>query len=188
MVNGPTYNASNQGYFSFDGNDDYISLPRSSLSNFGSGDFALEMWVYVENQNVNPHLITINGNSSHFAALRMSYYQGNLYTNHSSSGTGWEASGANFAFANGAWSQIVISRISGNVKVYVNKVEKSSYLLPNPLMSNADTELGKLSNFSSNYHTMKGKIAITRIYQNKGLTSSEVTTNFDAVKSRFGLL
>ena len=187
LVNGTTYGTSNGGYFLLDGTDDYISLPSSNFFNFGTGDFALEMWVNLENINTNPHLITINGNSAYFAAIRMSYYSGNLYSNHSSTGTSWESAGANFAFATDTWSQLIVTRNSGLVKIYVNKIEKDSFSLPTSLMSSGDTQFGKLSNFPSNYHTMRGKVAITRIYQNKGLTASEVTTNFDALKSRFGL-
>ena len=187
LVNGTTFGSSNAGHFFLDGTDDYISLPSSNFSNFGTGDFALEMWVNLENVNTNPHIITINGNSSYYAAIRMSYYSGNLYTNHSYTGTSWESVGANFAFSTDAWSQIIVSRISGLVRIYVNKIEKDSFSLPSSLMAGGDTQLGKLSNYSSNYHTMRGKIAITNIYKGKGLTQSEVATNFDAVRSRFGL-
>lgn len=187
LVNGPTYGSSNGGHFLLDGTDDYISLPSSNFFNFGTGDFTLEMWVNLENVNANPHVITINGNSPYYAAIRLNYYAGNLYTYHSSTGSSWESAGANFAFSTDTWSQIIVSRISGIVKIYVNKIEKASFSLPTSLMSSGNTQIGKLSNFPSNYHTMRGKIAITRIYQSKGLTASEVTTNFDALKSRFGL-
>ena len=186
LVNGTAFSSSNQGCLLLDGTDDYISLPSSNSFNFGTGDFTLEMWVYLENVNTNPHIITINGNSSYYAAIRLNYYSGNLYTYHSSTGSSWESAGANFAFSTDAWSQIKVSRISGLVKIYVNNVEKNSFSLPNSLMTSGVTQIGKLSYYSSNYHTMKGKIAITRIYQNKGLTASEVAINFDAVKSRFG--
>jgi hypothetical protein len=193
IVNGVTYNSSNQGSLIFNGNGNgggspnpYISLPTSSAFNFGIGDFSIEMWTYITTLNPHPNLLTINGNSSWYAAIRLGYWQGNLGVLHSYNGNSWD--GNNSAPINvDVWSHIVISRISGNVKVYINNVEKASYALPGNLMSNAENEIGRLNHPNTGYFNLSGKIAVTRIYKGNGLTPSEVSTNFNALKSRFGL-
>jgi hypothetical protein len=71
--------------------------------------------------------------------------------------------------------------------VYINSVEKTSYSLPGTLMSQAETEIGRLNHPDVGYFNLSGNIAVTNIYKGKGLTSAEVSTNFNALKSRFGL-
>lgn len=195
LINRVTYNSSNQGSLVFDGNGNgggspnpYVSLPTTSDFNFGTGDFTLEMWIYITTTNPHPNLITINGNSGWYAAIRMGYWQGSLSLNHSYDGSSWvSAPNSSCPIDVDAWRHIVISRISGNVKVYINNVEKTSYSLPGNLMSNAENEIGRLNHPNTGYFNLSGKIAITNVYKGKGLTQSEVSTNFNAVKTRFGL-
>lgn len=194
LVNGVSYNSSNQGSLVFNGTGNgggpnpYVSLPTSSAFNFGTGDFTIEMWAYIATGNPHPNLLTINGNSNWYAALRLGYWQGNLGLLHSYDGSNWVQNINSSCPINvDVWSHIVISRISGNVKLYINNVEKASYALPGTLMSNAENEIGQLNHPNTGYFNLSGKIAITNIYKGKGLTSAEVSTNFNAVKSRFGL-
>ncbi len=195
LMNGVAYNSSNQGSLVFNGNGNgggspnpYVSLPTSSAFNFGTGDFTIEMWTYITTLNPHPNLLTINGNSSWYAAIRLGYWQGNLGVLHSYDGSSW-VSGINSSCPINVdvWSHIVISRISGNVKLYINNVEKASYALPGNLMANAENEIGRLNHPNTGYFNLSGKIAVTKIYKGKGLTSSDVSTNFNATKSRFGL-
>jgi hypothetical protein len=83
------------------------------------------------------------------------------------------------------WTHLVLSRINGNAKIYLDGVEKISYSLVGSLTALGNSRIGALDGFTNRNHS--GKVAITRIYKGKGLTSTEVSTNFDAVKSRFGL-
>jgi hypothetical protein len=83
------------------------------------------------------------------------------------------------------WTHLVLSRINGNAKIYLDGVEKLSYSLVGSLTALGNSRIGALDGFTNRNHS--GKVAITRIYKGKGLTLSEVTTNFDAVKTRFGL-
>ena len=36
------------GSVQFDGDNDYLTIPDSSYFTFGSGDFTLEAWIYVQ--------------------------------------------------------------------------------------------------------------------------------------------
>lgn len=193
LVSSPTYNSSNQGFFSFNGSTTYVDLPSSSSSfNVGSGDFTIETWVYPETADEYGHLFTLNGDANAAAVrLAMMKYTGERgLTYLHSYGSGW-AVGVNSSpiVSINSWSQIVMSRINGNVKLYVNNVEKLSYSLTGSLKSNsnANTRIGSLPFNSSPMFFFKGNIAISRFYKGKGLISSEVNNNFDAVKSRFEL-
>jgi hypothetical protein len=195
LYNSVSYNSSNQGSLVFDGNgsndgsrDPYVQLPMSTDFDFGSGDFAVEMWAYTTSGNIASDFVVINANSSSYAAVRLEYYNGNLLIVHSYNGNSHATGGASasFAFNLNVWNHIVLSRISGTVKIYVNSVEKASYSLTGSLLSQQNSRIGSLPTHpgGKNY---SGNIATTKIYKGKGLTSTEVLTQFDLTKSRFGL-
>jgi hypothetical protein len=171
----------------FDGTNDYLTSPQNAAFNFGTGDFTIEMWTYITPVNPHPNLLTINGNSSWYAAARFGYWQGNFSVSHSYNGSSWVPNIISyFPVDVNTWLHIVVSRISGMVKIYVNNVEKTSYALPGSLMANAENQIGQLNHPSIGYFNLSGKIAITKIYKGKGLTSSEVNSQFNLVKFRYG--
>jgi hypothetical protein len=118
----------------------------------------------------------------------LEYYNGNLLVVHSYNGNSHATGGASasFAFNLNVWNHIVLSRISGTVKIYVNSVEKASYSLTGSLLSQQNSRIGSLPTHpgGKNY---SGNIATTRLYKGKGLTAEDISYNFNLLKSRFGL-
>lgn len=190
LVGGVTYNSSNQGSLVFNGNsngttDSYVNLPATTDFAFGSGDFTVEMWIYADTGNNVSTFISMNSTSG-FAALRLEYYNSNLDAFHSSDGASHLTSERAISpLTANNWTHLVLSRINGNAKIYLDGVEKISYSLVGSLTASGNSRIGSLDGFTNRNHS--GKVAITRIYKGKGLTSTEVTYNYDAVKSRFGL-
>lgn len=190
LVGGVTYNSSNQGSLVFNGNssgttDSYVNLPATTDFAFGSGDFTVEMWFYANTGNNVSTFISMNSTSG-FAALRLEYYNSNLDAFHSSDGASHLTSEIAISpLTANKWTHLVLSRINGNAKIYLDGVEKLSYSLVGSLTASGNSRIGSLDGFTNRNHS--GKVAITRIYKGKGLTLAEVTTNYDAVKSRFGL-
>ena len=190
LVGGVTYNSSNQGSLVFNGNssgttDSYVSLPATTDFAFGSGDFTVEMWIYANSGNNVSTFISINS-SSGYAALRLeNYLSNNLDAFHSSDGASHLIGKMSTSITANKWTHLVFSRINGNAKIYLDGVEKLSYALVGSLVASGNSRIGSLPGFTDRNHS--GNIAITRIYKGKGLTSTEVTTQFDLLKSRFGL-
>jgi hypothetical protein len=195
LYNSVSYNSSNQGSLVFNGNgtndgsrNPYVQLPMSTDFDFGSGDFTVEMWAYTTSGNIASDFVVINANSSSYAAVRLEYYNGDLLVVHSYNGVNHASGGASasFPFNLNVWNHIVLSRISGNAKVYVNGIEKASYSLTGSLLSQQNSRIGSLPTHpgGKNY---SGNIATTRFYKGKGFTAAEVTYNFNLLKSRFGL-
>ena len=185
LVNGVTYNSANQGYLVFNGNGPYVSLPKSTDFDFNTGDFTVENWIYMTPTNESSVYISLNVIGSNYAAFRMEHYNGRLYLSHSYDGTSYVNAG-NFVFTRNAWQHIVVSRIDGSAVVYVNGVSKLTYSLPGSLIAQQNSQIGNLGR-SNSYYSFSGNIATTKIYKGKGLTSTEVTTQFDLTKSRFSL-
>ena len=189
LVGGVSYNSSNQGYLVFDGNtsgttNSYVNLPGTTDFAFGSGDFTVEMWIYANSGNRVSTFISIN-NISGFAALRLENYNSNLDAIHSSNGSSHLTSGTSTPLTANKWTHLVLSRINGNAKIYLDGVEKLSYSLVSSLMASGNSRIGSLDGWTDRNHS--GNVAITKIYKGIGLTSTEVATHFNALKSRFSL-
>ena len=194
LVNSVTYNSADQGYLVFNGNgsyvgsggyNPYVDLPRSTDLDFGADDFTVELWAYTTTANAHPCYISLNVNGLSYAAFRIEYWNGNVNLLHSYNGTS-HASGGSFAITLNAWQHIVVSRIAGSAVVYVNGVSKLTYSLTGSLIAQQNSRIGDF-NGSNGYYSFSGNIATTKIYKGKGLTSTEVLTQFDLTKSRFGL-
>ena len=194
LVNGVTYNSANQGYLVFNGNgsqvgnggyNPYVDLPRSTDLDFGADDFTVELWAYTTTANAHPCVISLNVNGASYAAFRIEYWNGNMNLLHSYDGSSHVGRGS-FPITLNAWQHIVVSRIAGSVSVYVNGVSKLTYSLPGSLLAQQNSRIGDFYG-SNGYYSFSGNIATTKIYKGKGLTSTEVLTQFDLTKSRFGL-
>lgn len=195
LVNSVTYSSSNQGTLVFDGYtpvqgpNPYVLLPTNTDFDFGAGDFTVDMWIYIKTDNDHPNFLSINvDETTNYSALRMGYYLGNLGISHSNDNATWAAQKGTPISTN-AWKNIVVSRISGQVTVYIDAVSVLTYLLPGSLMTNRRNVLGTIYPTFGNpgFFNLSGNIATTKFYKGIGLTSSEVTTHFNLLKSRFGL-
>ena len=198
LYNSVTYNSSNLGSLVFNGYENgqgpnpYVLLPTNTDFDFGSGDFTVELWIYMTPSNEHPNFLSINvDEATNYAAIRLSAYQGNLGVLHSNNNSSWlSGPGSGTSFTLNAWKHIVLSRTSGQATIYLDGISKLTYSLPASLMSNKLNVIGTITpNFySPGYFNLSGKIAVTRIYKGIGLSASEALTNFNLTKSRFGLI
>ena len=180
--------AANLGFpasaFEFDGTNDFISATSTSSVAFGTGDFAVETWVKVDDLTAN-HMIweTRSDVGSTQDGLVFFVYGGN-----NDEWQVWTAGGSKIAGANGSvaadtWYHTVVTRISGTTTLYVNNVSIGSFS-DSYNYSNDDLYIGK--NVSA-ADLLKGDIAAIRIYNGKGLTAAEVRQNFNATRGRYGV-
>ena len=112
------------GSMAFDGTGDYLQGPSSGNLNFGTGDFTVECWIYL-NSTTSSQVI-INGTASNSFGLR--YGTGYLANN----GLGlFRASIADleycsFTFSTGQWYHIAVVRASSVIKYFVDGVQKTT--------------------------------------------------------------
>jgi energy-coupling factor transporter ATP-binding protein EcfA2 len=172
LTNGPTFNSGNGGQIVFDGSDDFVSLPNGIIS--GLGDFTVVQWV----QNSGSGYTTFaNYPSGELQVLWATNYVG-FYLQNSSA---YASAGT---YHTNAITMIVARRIS-----YITTFFKNASLIvtgssqANLGSSSATFRLG-LNTVSSEAYS--GKIFNTLVY-NRGLTTTEITTIYNAQKGRFGL-
>lgn len=187
LQNSPTFNSGNSGYLIFNGSNQY-----GSGTNLGLDYITIEAWVmstasgnngYVVNKNYNganvPYSLCL-GNSQFGATNGIGFY------GPGGSGQGWFVTNVGTNIMNtSAWYHVVGTFDGTTLKYYLNGTLNASYtpsvyILPK---NNNVFDIGRYANDSSYFG---GRIAVIRIY-NRGLLSTEITQNYNAIKSRFGL-
>lgn len=195
-INGATWLSTDGGIFDFNGTSDNIRIDHTSdLSLSSSVQKTIQVWVKFDN------LPASNTNMPVFGKLSSSFgfdgYWGGLRSNAGNTrvvtnGTSTQriSDSTSNPITTGTWYLFTfisqISSTSNTTKVYVNETEVSTnahgsdgYSESNPLY------LGYIgSGVSSTY--LDGKIGACYFYT-KGLSVSEISQNFEATKSKYGL-
>lgn len=186
------YSLSTGGYFTYDWpGDQYMTLNQEVAL---TGDFTLEAWVYKE------QTMTSNGTYSNIAGPAV---------NSSYSGAGGNAHNTQFHIDNGGagkiglvinatsvcnststpvsldtWHQLVWTRSGTTCKVYVDGVEHASG-------TNGDTayvgNIGRYYITGGDSYAFIGRLSSVKLYDGKGLTSSEIMQNFNVLRGRYGI-
>ena len=166
----------------FDGTDDYISID-SVAPLIAGGDFSLEALIKGPTQD-HKSIISINTSGGANRALFMvrSASMGIF------DGGTWYI--GNIDVDDNKWHHVVLSytRSTKNAVIYVDgEVSKNATTGNQITVSSSDkVSIGMEYDGSSVTDVFNGKIAVAKVY-NKALTAAEVTRNFKARRSRFGL-
>ena len=172
--------------YSFDGTNDYISVPFSSSLQI-QDDITINVWAYVQNSSSNePHLIT--GEDSYYRMALNDDRNGNTQYQFYGNGSGFGQNIWSDDFNYEQWNMLTYTftkttNISGsdttytyNQKLYVDGVETQSESPSNNWNQSIQTG-GTLyiGAKEENNNFFKGKLDDVRIY-NKSLTSQEIST------------
>ena len=180
LTNGPTFNSDNGGSIVFDGSDDFVSIPINAVFNTPSVTF--EVWANLQSIN-DRHILYVNwtGNS-----LEVNSDRSVVFYNFSNSAGQVGAGTPSGAFNWDSWTHFVgtYDNASQTLKTYVNGI-----LLGTRINTPSTT-------YSVYNHTISGvqfggevlgRISMVRHY-NRALAHTEIAQNFNAQKSRYGLI
>ena len=176
LVNGVGYNNSNGGSLVFDGNDDYVSFS----SGFSSTDnLTYEAWVNPSNLSSSGVILNHDSWSNGYVHFQ---FMGNLLQ---FALNGESDKYSTFSFNTNTWYQVaaVYSKSAKTISFYVNGslTNTENYSNP-PAVTNTNLKMGAWD--GSRFFA--GKIGLVRIY-NSALGASDIQTNFNGSKTRFGL-
>jgi len=190
LTNGVGFTTVNQGYFSFDGTNDFIDLTTNL--NVGS-NFSVFAWIYPGNINQRNAIV---GNSYPYTSADGWFLS--TATNYlGTSNTFFISVGADSSYRtaiNGSlipstWNYIggTVTNGGGNITLYVSGVAVTSYqggaMNANTITYNTqDMAIGR--RVSTNTEYFVGNIAQVQIY-NRALSATEIRQNFNATRKRY---
>ena len=202
LLAGPTYNSSNSGFLTFDGIDEYVSTPltyqnanaytmstwirtsvaqRSGLIGFRRTYTAVDWWqsqIYIAGDNLAQttgsflNIDEFNLTGTTFRARRNIFYQTSVTT--------------------GNWINIAITSNNVGVTLYINGVQAAQdNTTPTPIRYDATTFLvAAAGNWPSTTplagYYFNGNMSTVSFYT-RSLSAAEITQNFTALRSRYGI-
>ena len=183
LLNGVSYGNANKGYFITDGSNDTIQGPNLTNIMLGSTSATMQAWFFPSAlPNTYNTVIDVSGRN-------MSLWIG---PNGSGQFYGWgggfsDLYGTNFSWQSSSWQMVTMvtsSTSSSIVNLIKNNFEITQSLATYGTSFTGVIELG--GNPSGGGVNFNGRYGILLIY-NRSLSNSEITQNYNALKTRYGL-
>ena len=179
MINGTTYTSGLNGYFGFDGVDDYVELPSTPPRT--NEPFSYFAWVYL---NATPGAGITNGIWGAYGVLSVNCHF-EMYTTYTRIRLGDVNNSSLPVFPTGTWVYAGFTTTGSEQKYYVNGSLLATWsgnigaVLGNP---------GLNQNFgrSDNGRTWNGRISYNSLYFS-ALTEQQINENFNAIRGRYGI-
>lgn len=175
-------------YFSFNGSSSNITTNNNSLLNPGSGDFTMEIWYRMSSPNSFSYLLSkwaapYNFTELSYAGVRQTTNSNNSYWggNAGATITTWSGN-VNDVWSQSVWVWSVASKqaISYRDGGYVSADSHNSTSI------NTNSAPLIIGSRNGNQFFFSGRIGVVRLYK-KALSNAEVTKNWNATKSLYGL-
>ena len=182
LVNSPTYNSSNLGYFQFV-TDDYVRIPNNTALDTQTP--TVEVWVKTNSTNQNGFWFEkgdVNTQYSLFqegTTIRWRMYIGGIT----------QLSTTTATYMNTAnWYQVVGTYTSGTRRLYINGVLVNSDTQSGTIATNAGgMSIGAYGGYTGGKsYFYNGNESICRVY-NRELSAAEIIQNFNALRGRYGI-
>jgi len=182
LVNGPVFGTASGGQITFDGVNDYIDLGTKTTLAPGTTDFTISFWINPNNWG------TLSSTS--YSPIFVTLVNGGLWIG---------KNGANFVLRTAyiaddiqysvlptvnQWTLVTVNRVGNTAKIYYNGSVVASATAVTRNYVSGNSYLGVDIPSNGNFSNIK---LSTFYYYNRGLSDSEITQNFNATKSRFGL-
>jgi hypothetical protein len=172
LVNGVAFSTNNNGYFTFDGSNDYINAGNDTSLQISSG--TISAWARASSPG-----------SSFRGIVAKQYAYGIFYADSTFVAYDWQASATRSSgvnIADGSWKNLVLTFSGGIGSLYLNGL---SVLSTTYNISNNSYNLFIGAEANANQYAACN-IAQALVY-NRAITASEVIQNYNATKRRYGL-
>ena len=186
LTNGPTYSSSNGGSIVFDGTNDNIQLGNASkFISASQSSITINSWIKTNIVNEYRKIfVTVSAGTQTISGIYFSIgpspYQTYLgvITNNGNQSAIYTTN-----ISTTQYSNLCGTYDGSNIRLYLN----GSQVAIQPQTGNiVNTGITRISGYDNNNETWNGNIAQVSIY-NRALTATEISQNFNATKSRYGL-
>ena len=147
------------GYVEFDGSGDYLDIASSTDFAFGTGDFTIEVWVYLKANSVGVIYSNEVANS-----LFLYLDSGNLVVRNYGTTNLFDLTGPSL----NTWTHIALSRSGTDLRLFFNGVQQGSTVTNSTDWTQNGTEIGAYNNgtqslngYMSNLRVLKGTALYT---------------------------
>jgi hypothetical protein len=158
--------------WSFDGTDDYVSIPGMVLNDYTN--FTVNTWVKFN--QASRYEIIWSAYTGYFSVIK---FPNTIYF--AVSGTTGQAASTTTTILANTWYNIVAVRSSGVSYLYLNGILEGTFT--GAVNTGGQVSEYRLGNYTTAYY-LSGNIANNIIY-NKALTASEVAQNYSATKQKY---
>lgn len=188
ITNSPTFQSGTPAYFDFSNSSTEQSVDISQNLWSSVGDFAMEIWFWMDTQVNNNRIIdSLTGGSSDFFFIRWSSgfnyrmsANGTSVFNVTDTTSGrWDT---------GEWHQFVVTRDGTEVRAYRNgtKINTITGVTTNTYTADNTIQIANSAVNTNLSNGLDGRVSIARYY-GAALSDADVTQNFNADKDKFGL-
>lgn len=168
-----------RGSISFDGTGDYLTVTSSTQYNFGTGDFTIEFWVYLNSISGQPFFFDQRTADTQMNPLIYSSGTGNGIFSYFLNGE--VRITASTALTTGQWYHVALCRGSGNTKLFYNGTQTGSTYVDSGTYVSGRLVIGARYSFILNTTTLNGYIDDFRV--TKGV--ARYTANFTPPTTSF---
>ena len=182
-ITGPVFDS--DGYFDFDGTDDYIVISNFSGFPGGNNPFTLSLWLNTDHggTDADEHVF-FYGSEATGQAIRIRLYDnGGIGVGHWG-GTGYDWGTNPGEYNLNEWTMITETYDGTTDRIYVNGTEVANNSSLNTLNIPTQQALYIGRRISSKYYS--GKVGELRVYDDE-LTAAEVSQNFNATRAKYGV-
>lgn len=180
LTNGPVYDSTSNGNFSFDGTDRYIIGTLASPA-VGSS-ITIESVVKLNNVSGTKAIFS-HGRSAVSFACGMMIVNTNLRFRNSSNN---HALSSPSTLTTNQWYHLALVSTPSGTTGYCNAVSQGTTAQTITSNSITDYHIGRRSsNAASEF--MSGNIALLRVYHNRALSAAEIQQNYEALRDRYGI-
>ena len=162
------FNPYTPGYYSnyFDGTGDYLTVPYSSVFDYGTGDFTIEAWIYLT--------ITPYQGDAIFCSLTTGGSAFQFYSSTQlalgNTGIAWRAISNSTSFPICTWHHVAVSRASGTAYFWLNGVnigtvaETNAFNAASSAIAIGKSDAGLFTGYISNLRVLKGTALYTTTF------------------------
>jgi hypothetical protein len=191
LVNGVGFGTTNNGYFIFDGTDDYINIPHNSLLT-NPNNLTINMWVRSNFTSARYSDLIGKGTSDSDEEYTIIFLVSCIYFD-VGSGAGPYIQPSYTTAAN-TWYNVCCTHArsggSSDLRLYLNGTRVAANVNAQNNTPNSNTSnvtIGQRFNAgSSSNSSFSGAISQVQIY-NRTLTEQEILQNFNATRFRYGI-
>lgn len=189
LANSPTFTSGSAGYFTFNGSNQHAYSGNDADFAMGTGDWTVEaLWYATSIYDYENIIGTRSTNASDTDKWNHGLQKGSSGTNKGT--VGFYSNSTNQlnvtdAYTINTWCHSVGVKSGSQITLYVNKSNLGSANFNNNYTYDKISVAGFWNQVGTEPFT--GRIAVLRLYKGKALTSTEVTQNYNSLKTRYGL-